>query len=473
MEQSATEAQAILNEEVAATESPRTYHLREHILSPFETLAQSISTIAPSASPTLTVPAVFALAGEGTWLAYLLATTAMVLVAYCIAVFARNSASPGSLYVYIRNTLPPSFAALAAWSLFFAYVATAASVTGGFINYAYVLMGRYGTHVSPILLAAFSSVCAVWIAYRDVKLSTRAMLYIEGVSVFLISIVVGLVLWKRGFHLDMPQFRLQHVTASGIRLGTVLAIFSFVGFESATALGSEAREPLKTIPRAVIRSAILVGVFFLITAYGEVLGYRGSSADFGQSTAPLRYLSDEVHISIIGRIIDLGVSVSMFACALGCIIAASRVLMLMAHHGLVHKTFEKTHKVRQTPVAAGIVTGLLVFLPVAYLGWKGTSAADMYAYMGTLAVYGFLTIYALVSIAMPIHLARRGHLTAGTVALAVAATAVLLLAMVASLYPVPPAPILYFPYMYLGYIAAGMIWYFLRRPRITEHTLPH
>ena len=319
----------------------------------------------------------------------------------------------------------------------------------------------------PSSLCAISSIGAVWIAHRDVKLSTRAMLYIEGVSVFLISIVIGLVFWKHGFHLDIPQLRLSHVSASGIRLGTVLAIFSFVGFESATALGSEAREPLKTIPRAVIRSALLVGVFFLICAYGEVLGYRDSALDFGQSTAPLRFLSDEVGFSIIGRIIDLGVLVSMFACTLGCIIAASRVLMLMAHHGLVHKTFVKTHEVRQTPVAAGLLTGLLVFLPVAFLGWKGTSPSDMYAYLGTLAVYGFLTIYALVAVAMPIHLHRQGHLTTGGVVLSACATAVLVIAMIGSLYPVPPAPIRYFPYLYLVYIAAGMLWYLICRKRIS------
>jgi len=40
------------------------------------------------------------------------------------------------------------------------------------------------------------------------------------------------------------------MTGSGLRLGLVLALFSSVGFESATALGSEARNPLKTIPRA-------------------------------------------------------------------------------------------------------------------------------------------------------------------------------------------------------------------------------
>ena len=53
------------------------------------------------------------------------------------------------------------------------------------------------------------------------------------------------------------------MTGSGLRLGLVLALFSFVGFESATTLGAEARNPLKTIPRAVIQSAIIGGAFFI------------------------------------------------------------------------------------------------------------------------------------------------------------------------------------------------------------------
>ena len=130
------------------------YGLRQNVLSPLETLAQSVSTMAPSTSPTLTIPLVFALAGAGTWLAYALAMVGIALMALCIAAFARESASPGSLYVYTRSTLPPVFAAIAAWALFFAYVMTEASVIGGFISYAYVFLGRLGPHVSPVLLAA-------------------------------------------------------------------------------------------------------------------------------------------------------------------------------------------------------------------------------------------------------------------------------------------------------------------------------
>ncbi len=454
------------SEEPAVTGPAGSYHLREHILSPMETLAQSISTIAPITSPALTIPLVYALAGEGTWLAYLLAMTGMTLMAFCIAVFARDSASPGSLYVYTRTTLPPAFGALAAWALLFAYIATASGITAGFINYAYILLGRYGAHVSPLLLGAVATGCAIWVAYRDVQISTRAMLWIEGISVALLAFVIGLLLWKQGPHFDMPQLRLHNATASGIRLGTILAIFSFVGFESATALGAEAREPLKTIPRAVIRSALLAGAFFLLCAYGEVMGFRGTNPDLGQNTAPFRYLATKVGVGFVGPIIDFGVLVSMFACILGCVIAAARVLMLMAHHGLAHSAFAKTHAVHKTPMAASVITGLLAFLPVAVLAEKGTSAADIYGYLGTLAVYGFLTIYALVAIAMPVYLRRQGRLTAGALTLAVLATGVMLLALFGTVYPVPPTPIRYFPYIYLVYLAGGMLWYAVTTRRV-------
>jgi len=81
-------------QEKAPDPVPESYGLRRGTLSPIEVLAQSISTIAPSTTPALTVPLVFALAGNGSWLAYVIAMGAMVLVSLPIAAFARTSASP-------------------------------------------------------------------------------------------------------------------------------------------------------------------------------------------------------------------------------------------------------------------------------------------------------------------------------------------------------------------------------------------
>src|SRR5258707_10170603 len=221
------------------------YGLRRGVLSPMETLAQSVSTIAPTATPVATIPLVCALAGNGTWLAYVLATSAILLVALCVSKFARYSASPGSLYSYASMVLPPAFGATAAWSLLLAYVATGSSVIGGFYHYGNLLLRDATGHgASAAFLAILVAGISVWIAWRDVKISARLMLWIEAVSMSLVLNVVVLVLVRHGLHLDWQQFQLRGMTGSGLRLGLVLALFSFCGFESAPPLRSQARNPL-------------------------------------------------------------------------------------------------------------------------------------------------------------------------------------------------------------------------------------
>ena len=450
------ETTATLSDGPKTAVSP-SFGLRAGTLSPLETLAQSVSTIAPSTSPTLTVPLVFALAGEGTCLAYALALGLIVLVALCVAQFARESASPGSLYEYTRGSLSPAFAALTAWALFFAYAMTAASVIGGFLNYAYVFLGRLGPHVPAPLLACATAGIATWVAYRDVKISARLMLWIETISVVLIACVIALTLIRHGLHLDRTQFDLHHMSFGRLRLGGMLAIFSFVGFESATTLGAEARNPLRTIPRAVIGSALLAGAFFLVCSYGEVLGFRGAPTSLATSTAPMRFLANQAHVGLAGVIIDAGVLVSMFAATLACVIAASRVLLLMAHNGLAHGRLRHTHRHNQTPGPASLVAGTAALLPALVLVARGVSGADIYGWMGTLAVFGFLTAYLLTAVALAVHLRRRRRLSIGTLALTAAAISAMLIALAANVYPLPDAPYRYFPFLYLIYLATAAL----------------
>ena len=130
------------------------------VLGPLETLAQSVSAMAPSTSPSLTIPLVFALAGNATWFVYLLATGATLLVGFCVSRFARLSASPGSLYTYAADTLPPAFGVIAAWGLLLAYIATGASVAGGALYYIGVLSQQF-FHFTPPALLVLVLVCGV------------------------------------------------------------------------------------------------------------------------------------------------------------------------------------------------------------------------------------------------------------------------------------------------------------------------
>lgn len=436
------------------------YGLRSEILSPIETLAQSVSTMAPSSTPAATIPLVCALAGNGTWLAYLLATLAVLLVAICVASFARHSSSPGSLYIYAETVLPRWLGAIVAWSLVLAYVATGSSVIGGFYHYAaLVLLRSHRSPASAVLLALFVTAIAMWVAWRDVRISARLMLWIEVASLLTILIVVVLVLAHRGLHLDISQAKLQGMSGSGLRLGLVLALFSFVGFESATTLGSEAHNPLKTIPRAVIQSSLLAGAIFVACAYTEVLGFHMVGQNLGDSQAPMKTLGAVAGAPVLGTLINIGVLVSMFACTLACVTAAARVLLLMAHRGLAHGKLRHTHQHNETPHIAIVVAGVAAGLPVVVLAARGASGLDVYGWMGSLATYGFIVTYALVAAALPGYL-RRHHAFRPTARIISAlAFIAMLLALVGNLYPVPEGSYGKLPYIYLVYLAAGLIWF--------------
>src|ERR1700692_3995579 len=116
-------------------QTEQTHGLKQGALSFLEVFAQSVANIAPSATPALIIPLVFASAGNATWLAYLIATVAMLFMTAQINTFAKRSSSPGALSAFTTLGLGPRWGAFSGWSLFLAYVFTASACLAGFTNY--------------------------------------------------------------------------------------------------------------------------------------------------------------------------------------------------------------------------------------------------------------------------------------------------------------------------------------------------
>ena len=132
-------------------------------------------------------------------------------------------------------------ASIAAWALVLGYVATVSSIVGGFVEYSNILLKTFISHtIPPICWCDIGRRRRYHGIPRREALRTSHVVATRRISTACIVVVMVLVLWKNGLHLDWPQVRLQGNSIAGIRLGLVLAIFSFVGFESATTLGHEA-----------------------------------------------------------------------------------------------------------------------------------------------------------------------------------------------------------------------------------------
>jgi amino acid transporter len=364
------------------------------------------------------------------------------------------------LYTYIKDNMHPGFGVLAGWALLIAYVGTAAAVGAGVTNYTNVILrDRFGVQALPLLVTVLVMVFACSLAWRDVQVSARLMLWLEAGSVALISLVAIGIIAKHGWRIDVGQFTLRGVTPQQLRMGLVLALFSSVGFESATSLGSEATNPLTSIPRAVLWSAILAGLFFFLCAYAEVLGFHGEAQPLDKSLAPLHVLAAKAGLPpLVGTLTDLGAVLSFFSCFLACITAAARVLFLMGRHGALHSLLGEAHEDHQTPHRAVLLSSIAAFLPAAIMTLRGISLFDIYGLIGTLATFGFVTVYILVSAAAPLYLRSQGRLTPRAIGISCLAVLAMGAALLGSLYPVPPAPYSLVPYVYAALLLCGFAW---------------
>ncbi len=440
-------------------------HLRSGVLNLWEVLAQSIAMLGPTMTPVLIVPLMYASAGNASWLAYAFGTLMLLAVALNIRVFATRSASAGSLYEYARRALGVRGSMLCGWSLLWADAFVGVAGLTGFAVFANAL-ARFGhLGVSGLEALGVCLLLAFALAYRDIRLSTITLLLLETGSVSLILILFAFVLHRHGALFDAAQLSLHGANLSGVALGTTIAIFSLVGFESATSLGEEARNPLRTIPTAVILSVLVSGAFFIFCAYAEVLGASGLATPLDKLGTPLDALADGARVPALKLAIDVGALLSAFSITLASLNAGGRIIFTMSRRGLFPAFLDRTHSRFRTPsVALAVFAAVLAAIGGGML-LGGIAPLDAFNDTATLGSFGFIAIYAFVSFGAPLYLRRIGELRGRNVAVAVFTLALLLIPAVGSVYPVPAPPTNYFPYIFAAFIVlgCGLLWNRSRR----------
>jgi amino acid transporter len=447
--------------------------LAHESMSQVEVLAQSVAGIAPSAVMA-TGPALIVLyAGSGAWISYLAAMVVVVLIGLCVAQFARRFASSGSLYSYVARGLGPGGAFAAGWGLVIGYTCIAmvgVAGTGIYLGAFLESIGLPGSSTAATLLIfAAAAVVAGAFAVSGIKLSTRLGLVLEVVSVTAVLLVLVVVVARNGFAIDTSQFTLDGVTFDGVTFGIVLAVLGFVGFESAASLGAEARNPHRAIPRAVLGSAVLVGLLYVFASYSSVQGFGGTEG-LSTSAAPISDLAETNGLGGVTWLIDLGVTASFFAVIIASINAAARVLYTMGEEGVLPAALGRAHPRHQTPhVAIWLIAPVVAVVPIVMVA-SGTTPLGVYAYTGTVGTFGYMLAYVLMAISLPVFLRRRDELRGASVVLAVVVVLALLYVFYKNVIPVPPSPYNLLPWVFLGALLLGLVWYLTVRVRTPEVT---
>jgi len=375
----------------------------------------------------------------------------------------------GSVYALSGVTLGPRAGFFSGWALLGTYLSFTAASTAevGLFGQAFFDSTGIWPNAEWLVISLVAAALIWFIAYGDVRVATRALLSMEGLTVALIVIVV-VVIFARVLAGSAPggqTFTLSpFMPPSGVGLGTValaavFGLLSFGGFEGAASLGEETDNPRRDIPRAIATAVIAMGIFYTIVMLAQTLGFgvdKQGTESFANSSSPLGTLSRSYVGPIMADAINFGVMVSAFASALGTATAGSRMLFALCRDGFLSRRLGETSDRTGSPANALVV--VMVIAIVAFVAQRigGVSAVNAFFYPGTIGVLCMLVTYIVVNVGALrfLFLGRRVRVYEAIVP--GIALAILVYVIYANVYPVPDFPFNIFPYVVAAWLVLGL-----------------
>lgn len=399
----------------ASASSPQS--LERNAIGLTEVLFQSITHMAPAVATALSLGAATLFAGGNTPLAVLLALVAALFTAYSIGELARYLPSAGGMYTYVARGLGSFGGWLLAWAFLLAEPVVPAALFASFGLFGASLITTLTGFSHDFLWLPLAVLCGLlvwWLVYRGISISTRVGVALGLIEIGIFVLVSLLLIVNAGSRNTISVFT---PGADGLKpalQGMVFCLLAFVGFEAAAPLAEETRDPKRTIRRAVILSAVLIGVFYIFNMYAATVyfGPERMQADFLKfnNGDPWSGMANDVLPGIGGTLVIFAILNSSLANASAGANASTRVLFSLGRVSLLPRWFAVIHETYRTPMNAvhfqgilgiGLAVGLgLLFQsqnrplggPLTTYVWIGYSLGLLFAAMYVavnLAVIGF------------------------------------------------------------------------------------
>ncbi len=262
----------------------------------------------------------------------------------------------GGQYAYLKEIYGPLTAFLYAWVTFVVINGSGIAVLSlTFAKYTAVIvpLSAAGTLIlGASAIGAMAAVNILGTRFSDLAAKLFTGLKLGGLALI---IGVGVILGspaRTGFHLKLAS---RSLTDPGIGLAGALGLafvgvyFSVGGWQHASYLAGEARDPRRTVPRAMILGAVIVGLAYWLTNLGYLF------------LLPVDRIaaSSGVAAEALGTVLPWGavlISIMIALSALGTVgiytFSVPRIFYALAEDGLFFPAVSRIHPRFKTPVNA-------------------------------------------------------------------------------------------------------------------------
>ena len=372
-------------------------------------LFQSITHMAPAAAVAFSIIFAVTYAGGATPLAVLLALIACLMVAISIGQLARHLPSAGGLYTYSARGLHPAAGFFVAWGFMLAEPIVAPLLYLIFGNVISVFLTNH-FNTPTWLWAPFAAAAGigVWfLVYRGVRISTEAGVVLGAFEIVVFLALAITLIFAAGSNNTLSVFSPTTGNSNGwgsVFAGMVYTVLAFIGFEASVPLAEETKDPRRTLPRAVILSCVLIGIFYLICYYGAIV-YFGPNNAADPKNGFFLFNNGDPWDGLAAKVwgpfsilVLIAIINSAFANSNAGANAATRVGYALGRVGILPRALARVHPRYKTPYIAVHVQGALGIAVALILGFALGGPLSAFALLGTVATLVIVGIYILTNL---------------------------------------------------------------------------
>jgi amino acid transporter len=327
---------------------------------------------------------VFKAVGVYSIAALLVCALAVFVIILCFAEVSSRFDKTGGPYVYALASFGGLPAFLTGWLLLLTRFITYAALINLLVTYLSVFSGWFAQPTARILSIVFLTLLLAFINHLGVKNSTRVnnILTVAKLLPLLLFIIVGFL------HIEPANFELKEIPGFSSFSSTVLLlVFAFGGFESVLVNSGEVKNPGKTLPFALLLSALFIAVIYMLIQIVSI----GTLPGLATSDKPLAEAAGIFMGKTGATLIALGALFSVTGTLNAIMLVGSRLPFAFSEEKQFPEVFSFIHPKYKTPTWSLILFTFFTIL---------ISISNTFIYAATISAITRVMIYAIVCIAL-------------------------------------------------------------------------
>ncbi len=284
--------------------------------------------------------------------------------AFVYAELAARRPETGGQYAYLREAYHPAVAFAYGWVLLFVIqTGGMAAVAVTFARF-FVQFTRIAAPEWVVALVALAALTAINCAGVRAGSTLQNVFMVLKIAAIVALVVAGLLLAPsvpmESTVLDRPA-SFDLVTAIGASL--VPVFFAYGGWQTASFVAGELREPRRDLPRGLLLGvAGVIACYVLVNVvYVRALGVAGLAATEAPASEVMRLALGDTG----ARVIAIGIAISTVGFLSQGMLTAPRVYYAMADDGLFFRSVAWLHPRTRVPVVAIALQGIMAMVIAA------------------------------------------------------------------------------------------------------------